>query len=100
MRWGWIAVLVTCVAAAGAPAQNVRRDSLIGWGFFTRKFRTAAEAQHRNDWPDLRNGDPGTQVCVTFDPRNADVILVTNASFGLQRLMGECRAIAAGLRLP
>src|SRR5207248_1584071 len=79
---------------------SIRRGSLLDGGHDTRRFRTAAEEQHRADWPDLAVGHPGTRVQITFDARNADVTLVTNASFGLPRLLQEARQLASALSMP
>ncbi len=96
---------VCCLALAlgqCAPpllAQNVRWHS-TSYASVRRQADTAAEKQGRADWPRIIDGEPGTQVHVSFDLRNADVTLMTPASFGQQRLLAEAQRIAPQIGCP
>lgn len=86
-------------AAPPAGAQNVRRER-SGFGSTRRQGDNAAERLNRADWPRIAEGDAGTQVHVTFDLRNADVILMTGRDFGQQTLLDEARRVAVGIGRP
>ncbi len=93
-------LLVNLWPMSHATAQEVERGSLSGYGLSLRRFRVAAEKQGRSQWPDPRNGKPGTQALLTFDPRNADLTLATPLEFGAERLLTESRGIARTTDLP
>lgn len=82
-----------------ASAQNVRWER-ASFAATRRHGDNAADKMNRTDWPRILDGDPDTQVHVTFDLRNADVILMTRARFGQQPLLAEARRIATEIGRP
>ncbi len=82
-----------------AWAQSVRRSD-TSFGRITRAGNNAAENQSRPDWPVVDEGETGTQIYLSFDLRNADVILITSSDSPLDAVMNEARGIAAALHLP
>ncbi len=101
----WLFLLALCLASASgyspppASAQNVRWES-TSFASARRHADNAAEKLGRTDWPRIIDGDPGTQVHVTFDLRNADVVLMTGNSFGQQPLLAQARRIAGEIGRP
>jgi Zn-dependent protease with chaperone function len=105
----WCLILKSLAALAGvalfglslppASAQNVRWEK-SGFGSTRHHGDRAAEKQGRADWPRVADGEPGTQVHVTFDLRNADVILITGHDFGQTPLLNEARRLAARIGRP
>lgn len=82
-----------------ARAQEVRSDAQ-GVGAVRRRADAAADKQGRGDWPRVTDGETGTQIHVTFDFRNADVILITGSEFGLPALLETAQGTARRLALP
>jgi Zn-dependent protease with chaperone function len=82
-----------------ASAQNVRWEN-SGYASTRRQGDNAADKQNRTDWPRIADGDAGTQVHVSFDLRNADVVLMTGGAFGQQPLLAQARQIAPRIDCP
>ncbi len=91
--------LVLWHSAPPASAQNVRRRR-TSFASTRRHANTAADKLGRADWPHITDGGPGTQVHITFDLRNADVVLMTGPSFSQRRLLAEARRIAVKIGRP
>lgn len=84
---------------APASAQDVRWEK-SGFGSTRHHGDRAAEKQGRADWPRVADGEPGTQVHVTFDLRNADIVLITGHDFGQTPLLNQARHLAAKIGRP
>ncbi len=91
--------LLGLTLAPPVAAQTVHWEKYPTWRI-SREGDRAAKEQRRADWVDLKSGESGTRVVLTADLRNADATLITNRSFGAQRLATESVAIATCLALP
>lgn len=94
ISWFRLAATVVCLLLAFlASAQEVRPGDLRSLGRVRRQFEKAAEKAEYHGWPHVREGDPGTIVCVVFDVSNLDAILITSKSFPISRLTDEGKTI-------
>src|SRR5579871_2079313 len=94
-----ILLCVALLCRATAQAQNVRDERGTG-GSLNRAFMKAADEQNRADWPLKSRGRPGTAVRLTFDPQNADADLITDRSYGTERLLAMAQELSAAMDLP
>jgi len=92
-------LLLLSIAAPRARAQAIRHDD-TPYGSTLTSADNAADAQNRADWPHLKIGESGTQVHITFDPRNADVNLFTDIAFGENLALTEAQRIASEAGYP
>ena len=92
----YLTALVLLFASISA-AQEVREESPAGLS--STAYRKAAE-KAGTYWPNYKEGDTGTQVRVSFDARNADVVVVTEKSFGNERLLKVLQSLAQELDMP
>jgi Zn-dependent protease with chaperone function len=92
-------VLLMAIAGSAAEAQQVQRLSR-GAGSSRRGFDRAAKDAGVAMWPQAPYRGRGTQVRITFDPRNMDVTLMTDLSYGSERLLSDARSLVAHLGLP
>jgi len=90
-------LLLILFLASMAWTQEVREESPIGNGAST--FRRAARDSGA-DWPVFGDGDKGTSVRITFDPRNTDVVVSTQKAFGEARLLDTMKRLAVELGMP
>jgi Zn-dependent protease with chaperone function len=100
-RWllrAGIALLVGVLSPA-ARAQELRQ-SRTSFSAVRRFGDNAAEEQGCADWPRVVDGRPGTQVHLTFDIKNADVVLITGLEVGLDTLVEEARRLAGAINRP
>jgi len=104
--WGWRpramvrgALLGTLLISGAVQAQEVT-SSRTGFAFTRNRGDNSAEARGRADWPYVTKDQPGTQVHITFDPHNVDVILMTGREFGLSRMIEECQQLAKSVDRP
>ncbi|HLV79997.1 MAG TPA: M48 family metalloprotease [Chthonomonadaceae bacterium] len=92
IRLGLVVAFLLARAGTLCLAQNVRRESPLGSSF--SRFNRAAEKQGIAGWLQPPYENPGTQVRITFDARNADVTLTTNRAYTMDRLLAQAREIA------
>ena len=95
-----IPLLLALLVSSASQAQKVRTDRDGLGGTLSRAYKRAAEDQIRTDWPIKSKGRPGTAVRLTFDARNADVDIITDRSYGSDRLLATERDLAQEMDLP
>lgn len=91
--------VLALVLFSGAHAQDIRNET-IPHGSLRRAGERLAEKANFKEWPLVADGGKGTQVHVTFDYDNADIILLANPAPGHPKMLEVGRRIATALHMP
>lgn len=86
-------------SAAPCRAQSVRFEDRV-FGGPIRAANQLAEEANLSLWPTLEEGSAGTQIQVTADYHNSDLVIRTFKSYGRDRLLALGKRLAAALDRP
>jgi len=84
---------ITCFVAMASGQKVTRRTS--GYSSTSRRITRAAEKQGIGDWPNVVEGDSGTQVHVHSDYRNADILLICSKPTKVKDVLPIAKEIAS-----